>query len=203
MAYDYDGSFGNYTGHQANLYPSVSDPNATPFNTDQAITYYISQGIPPENINLGMPIYGRSFTGTQGLGQPFTGVGSGSWENGVWDYKVLPLANATVMYDEEAGASYSWDGSIGMLISYDTVDMVKNKTDYILSKKLGGSMFWEASADRNDSGSVMAVSWDSLSAAGAMDSTQNTINYPSSQYDNLRNHMNGTATTSNSSTTSS
>ena len=52
MAYDYDGSFGNYTGHQANLYASTSDPNATPFNTDQAIDYYISQGIPPGNINL-------------------------------------------------------------------------------------------------------------------------------------------------------
>jgi GH18 family chitinase len=41
---DYSGSLDTTASHDANIYPSTSDPSSTPFNTDQAINYYISQG---------------------------------------------------------------------------------------------------------------------------------------------------------------
>jgi chitinase len=89
MAYDFAGSWDATSGHQANLYPSASNVNSTPFSTDAAVQYYLQQGVKPAKLLLGLPLYGRAFTQTTGPGEPFSGVGSGSWENGVWDYKVI------------------------------------------------------------------------------------------------------------------
>ncbi len=93
MAYDFAGSWDAQAGHQANIYASRKDAKCTPFSTDHAVKHYINQGIHPSNIVLGMPLYGRAFQNTKGPGHSFSGVGEGSWENGVWDYKVshLPL----------------------------------------------------------------------------------------------------------------
>ncbi|KAJ4361227.1 Chitinase 4, partial [Neurospora sp. IMI 360204] len=109
MAYDFAGSWDTKSGHQANLFPNPSNPDSTPFSADRAVTDYVNSGMPSEKIVLGMPLYGRAFESTAGPGQPFSGVGAGSWEAGIWDYKVLPKQGATVYLDEVVGASYSYD----------------------------------------------------------------------------------------------
>jgi chitinase len=88
MAYDFAGSWDQCAGHQANIYPSKRDARTTPFSTDFAVKHYINHGVHPSKIVLGMPLYGRAFQNTNGPGHGFSGVGEGSWENGVWDYKV-------------------------------------------------------------------------------------------------------------------
>ena len=136
---------------------------------------------------MGIPLYGRSFTGTAGLGKPFSGVGSGSWENGVWDYKVLPIAPAVEQYDAEAGASYSWDAQNQIIVSYDNMQSLHKKTAYISSKSLGGAMYWEANGDRNTtSTSLMHAAFGDLSASGGIEQVQNTLSYSGSQYDNMK-----------------
>lgn len=182
MAYDYAGSWGARSGHQANLY--YSNSSATPFSTDRAVGDYLAAGVPASKIVLGMPIYGRAFTNTNGLGEPYSGVGGGSWEAGVWDYKALPKPGAAVLYDDAAGATYSYDSAARELVSFDTPDMVRRKVGYLRSKGLGGSMFWEASADRPDGPESLISA--SFAALGGIETSPNQLSYPDSRYDNMR-----------------
>lgn len=183
MAYDYTGSFSNYSGHQANIYPSEKNNDSTPFNTKDAVEAYLDGGVPAEKLILGMPIYGRAFVGTDGPGTSFTGVGSGSWEDGIWDYKALPLNGEEVQYDEDIGATWTYDSGTKTMVSYDTPEMIRTKVTYAQSKGLGGSMFWEISADKTGDDSLINTALESM---GDLDSTQNCLTYPDSVYDNIK-----------------
>jgi chitinase len=186
MAYDFAGSFSNATGHQANIHPSTDNPASTPFSTTVAVDAYIAGGVPAEKMILGMPIYGRAFTGTDGPGKPFAGVGEGSWEAGIWDYKELPLNGAEVTYDETLGATWSYDPATKTMVSFDTPQMIRDKVTYAQGLGLGGSMFWEASADKVGEESLIQTALQSM---GGLDSTQNFLDYPDSIYDNIRNGL--------------
>ena len=202
MAYDYAGSWDSTAGHQANLYPAAHDPASTPFSTSVALEYYRSHGIHPSKIVLGMPLYGRAFTATDRPGKPFSGTGEGSWEQGVWDYKALPQTGAKEMIDHKSGASWSYDPEKRLMVSYDTPEMAKIKADYVKRERLGGAMWWESSGDKQGRKSLiervssLLTDIDFLEAdlslkvvheISSMDRSNNTLSYPDSKYDNLRN----------------
>ncbi|KAG6836888.1 hypothetical protein H0H93_001719 [Arthromyces matolae] len=199
MAYDYAGSWLNFTDNQANLYGGAR----TGFNTDNAVKWYLGQGATSSKINMasltnseqGMPLYGRAFENTAGLGQSYSGIGPGTIEAGVYSYKVLPLAGATVYENTTDVSSYSYDPTAKELVSYDTPDIVKLKAQYINTKNLAGSMFWELSTDKVGALSLVGTSAGVL---GSLDTTQNHISYPNSKWDNLRNNFAGSATTTTS-----
>ncbi|MCJ1350331.1 MAG: hypothetical protein MMC33_000312 [Icmadophila ericetorum] len=186
MAYDYAGSWNSISAHQANLYPSPSTTSTTPFSTFAAIHHYTTSSIPSSKIVLGMPLYGRAFTNTNGMGKPFQGVGEGSFEAGVWDFKVLPKVGAKEFVDRGVGASWSWDAGSRTVVSHDNLEVAGLKTDFIKQRGLGGGMYWETSGDRKvGEGSLIGKVYDGLGARN-MDQTPNQLNYPESKYDNLR-----------------
>ncbi|KAL1991416.1 hypothetical protein VTN49DRAFT_5408 [Thermomyces lanuginosus] len=188
MAYEYSGSWSPRAAHSANVYASASHPCSTPFNTDQAINYYISHGVDPKKINLGIPLYGKSFANTSGPGAPFEGVGAGEWDgsSGIWDYKSLPQPGATVYELDQPVASYSYDKEKKVMISYDTPNIVRWKGQYILRKGLGGGMYWETSGDKSGNESLIGTLVNELGGSRVLDQSQNLLNYPASKFDNLR-----------------
>jgi chitinase len=188
MAYDYAGSWDTTSGHQANLYTNPANPASTKFSTEQAVRDYLAKGIPAKKIVLGLPLYGRAFESTSGLGQPYSGIGEGSIQAGVWLYKDLPRPGGTELYDDVAKASYSYDASKKELISYDNAASAVTKAKYLVGKGLGGAVFWEASGDKTGAGSLIGTLATQM---GALDSTQNLLSYPASVYDNIRAGMPG------------
>ena len=85
MAYDYSGSWEATVGHQANVFGN----HESGVSTERAVQYYHERGVPKHKLVVGIPLYGRSFSNTDGLGHSYSGVGQGSWEQGVYDYKAL------------------------------------------------------------------------------------------------------------------
>jgi chitinase len=125
IAYDYTGSWSNATTDQANLFRSSEHPESTPFDTESVINYYTSQGISPTKIILGMPLYGRYFNSTSGLGETFSGART-------YSVKDLLLEGATVVvYDYNTRSSYSYNVIQRQLVSYNNIDMAKQKVAFI------------------------------------------------------------------------
>lgn len=183
MAYDYAGSWDETTGHQANVYPDPANKASTKFNTEQAVDDYIAAGIAPEKIILGFPLYGRAFMQTEGMGAPFSGVGSGSIEPGVWRYRDLPLPGATVTVDNRVLAAYSYDTHAKMLISYDNAESTSLKARYLKQRGLGGAVFWEASGDRSGKESLVAAMARDI---WPLQDSKNMLQYPRSEFSNIR-----------------
>jgi chitinase len=187
MAYDYSGGWDTIAGHGSNLYGSTKNPASTPYNTQQAVEAYIERGISPNKIIMGIPLYGRSFEGTSGFGESYSGVGaadniSGSWEAGAWDYKALPKAGAIESFDKSLGASWSYDDATREIITYDNVQAVQLKASYIKDKGLGGAMYWESSGDKSGRESLIG---NVAKAFGELEQSENWLNYPGSKYANM------------------
>lgn len=183
MAYDYAGSWDQRAGHQANLYGTAA---GAPFSTAAALEIY-TRHVHPSKLVLGMPLYGRAFENTNGVGQPFSGIGQGSWEAGVYDFKALPQPGAREYYDPEAGASYSYDKEKRVMVSYDTVEMAREKAAYVKKHGLGGAMWWESSGDKKGREGIIENVVGTFGGPGGLRRTPNCLEYPTSEWENLRN----------------
>lgn len=183
MAYDYAGSWDDTSGNQANVFSDPYNPISTKFNSNDAVDGYLANGIDPSKIIFGLPLYGRSFMNTQGLGQPYHDLGQGSIEKGVWLYRDLPRPNSEVYINRRLIAAYCYDETTEELVSYDTVETARMKADYLMSRDLGGAVFWEASGDKAGENSLIITVAREM---GDLDDSRNMLDYPESPFANIK-----------------
>nr|GEV48595.1 acidic mammalian chitinase-like [Tanacetum cinerariifolium] len=145
MCYDYHGNWENFTGLHSALY----DPN-TDLNTDFGIKSWIQAGVPPKQIVMGLPLYGRTWSlqdpNVNTVGAPTTGTGPG---NGTLVYsQVVDFNrenNATIVFDNTRISFYSYAGD--SWISYEDVRSIEPKVQYARDQALGGYFFWALGQD--------------------------------------------------------
>jgi len=162
QGYDFHGTWEATTNHQSALFQPRGQTVLPDFTADLAIDSWIARGAPRSKLVLGMPLYGRGWTGVppvnNGLFQPSTGPAPGTWEAGVEDYKVLTTkvgAPFTVYRDNRAGFAWLFDGST--FWTYDDPVVMRLKTAYIKRRGLGGAMVWSLDADTADAELVSAI----------------------------------------------
>ncbi|CAE6475284.1 unnamed protein product [Rhizoctonia solani] len=186
MAYDYSGGWSTVSDYLANVYGGAFSG----VSTSESTKWYLKNGANKKKFVIGMPIYGRGFQNTNGIFQSFEGVGPGTWEAGVYDYKALPFPNATVHHDHKNISSYSYDSVKKELISYDTPVITAKKCDWLSRQGLAGAMFWELSADKTGTESLV---WTAAKTMGKLDNTPNHLSYPGSKFDNVKAEMKDTS----------
>ncbi|GAA3036290.1 glycoside hydrolase family 18 chitinase [Kitasatospora albolonga] len=115
------------------------------FNSEAAITKLKGKGIAGSKLNLGIGFYGRGWTGvTQSApGGTATGPATGTYEQGIEDYKVLK--NTCPATGTVAGTAYAHCGTNWW--SYDTPATINSKMAWVKQQGLRGAFYWEFSGD--------------------------------------------------------
>lgn len=159
MCYDFSGPWVDRSGHQAQLYtPAQPHSDAASISCHSAVTYFLSQGVHAKKILMGIPAYGRSFVGAQGLNQPYSDSGG---EDGAFDYSELPRPGAKEIVDKTVGATYCV-GDDGGFVSYDNTRTVEQKAKFVTSLGLGGLFYWHIAADKRGCDSLLETGYNTL-----------------------------------------
>jgi GH18 family chitinase len=151
MSYDYHGPWENTTNHQSALYKSTNDTtyNAAKVNTNWAIQHYLSAGVPATDIVLGIPLYGRTWTGVN------AGSNNGLFQQGIGSsdltyrelYNLLGTNGYQSFWDNSAKVPYIYSSQTGVFSTYENNQSILGKTDYVKQQGLGGAFFWEITQD--------------------------------------------------------
>ena len=161
QGYDYHGGWESTANHQSNLRVHPDDPGPDVYSTETTIQAYLDHGVDPADMVLGVPFYGRGWTGVapgpngDGLFQSATGPAPGDYEAGIQDWKVLKnLRGYDLHRDDERGTAWLYDGST--FWTYDDEVSMAQKTEWAQTNGLGGVMIWSIDGDDAD-GSLMAA----------------------------------------------
>ncbi|MFC8452488.1 glycosyl hydrolase family 18 protein [Kitasatospora sp. NPDC057223] len=167
QGYDYHGGWETVANQQSALKVAAGDPSTADrrFSSEIAINAYVNGGAPKSKLTLGIPFYGRGWTGvprgtTNGLFQTGTGPGPGTYEAGYEDYhKLKEMATSggyTIYRDPVAGFAYIYNGSV--FYTYDDPTEIARKTAWIKSQGLAGAMVWSFDGDTANGELMAAVS---------------------------------------------
>jgi chitinase len=155
MTYDFHGGFEPQgpTNFQSNLYMDANNPAtgvAKTYATETAVNKLLAAGVPAQKLVLGIPLYGRGWTGVanggaNGLYQPATGPAPGTYEQGIEDYKVLAPRNSPKFYHPVTKQLWTYNGT--QFWSFDDPVVIATKAAYARSMGLGGLFSWSLDGD--------------------------------------------------------
>ncbi|HZZ94911.1 MAG TPA: glycoside hydrolase family 18 protein [Usitatibacter sp.] len=166
MSYDYHGSWERVAGLNAPLHRDPADPVGS--NVEASVKRLIAHGIAADKITLGIPFYGKGWSGCapgpagDGLHQSCAGLASGSADES-FDFAYLadrgylardadgrytvPGRGFVRHWNAAAQVPYLYNASNGVFITYDDEASVRAKADFAREQGLRGTMFWEIGAD--------------------------------------------------------
>ncbi len=153
MGYDFHGAWEATTNFNAPLFEASDDPAGAGINVDAAVQTYLSLGVPSQKLALGVPFYGKGWSGVaeanQGLYQSAAeGAAPGTWEEGSYDYKDIQqnyLSTYQRYWNAEAYVPWLYDPQSKIFISYDDAQSLEAKAGYANELGLVGVMIWELS----------------------------------------------------------
>ncbi|GFE80075.1 chitinase [Steroidobacter agaridevorans] len=155
MSYDYHGGFEPQgpTNFQSNLHMDPNNPAtgvAKTYATETAVNKLLGAGVPASKLVIGIPFYGRGWTGvanggTNGLYQPASGPAFGTYEQGIEDYKVLAPRNAPKFYHPVTKQLWTYNGT--EFWSFDDATVIATKAAYVNNLGLGGLFSWSLDGD--------------------------------------------------------
>ena len=127
-------------------------------NVDYSVKYWIQKGAAAKKINLGIPVYGRSWVVTSSkLTPPAPAAGGGqagpiTGEAGYMGYAEICnfiKTNGWQMIKDKGNqiGPIAYNPANKNWIGYDDVAMAITKSKYALANGLGGTMIWDMSMD--------------------------------------------------------
>jgi len=164
MAYDYHGAWEKFASHHSPIYPRVEskefDPNDHEFNVNTSVSHWLKLGMPAKKIILGVPFYGRSFYlekpadsyKTFGFGEKARSGGEAGLftrEKGYLAYyeicKGLKDKSWTKHRDHQSKLAFATKSN--QWVGYDDIQAMREKSEFIIRRKLGGAMVWAVDLD--------------------------------------------------------
>lgn len=151
MTYDFHGTWDDKVGVNAPLMDQPEDEFYSPgYSVDGCVERWVNDGADGSKINIGLPFYGRSYSGTTELYSGFDGADGKHWyadQGQPQYYNILEkLPDMVSQRDDVTRTQYAYfeDGGI---VSFDDNQAICDKVEYAREKQLNGVMLWELSGD--------------------------------------------------------
>ncbi|KAL3875564.1 hypothetical protein ACJMK2_033505 [Sinanodonta woodiana] len=156
MTYDLHGSWEDHTGHNSPLFPHAMETGDGRYlNLAWASNYWHQTGCPKHKLNIGLAMYGRSFTLSNPSNNDVMASARGTGEAGQFTkeggflsyYEVcqMKVSGGQARYIRDQQVPYMTKGD--QWVGYDDPDSLKIKVDWIKQNDFGGIMVWALDLD--------------------------------------------------------
>jgi chitinase len=152
MTYDLVGGYATVTGHHTPLH----DHNPGEESTSKCVNWLLERKVPAGKLIIGAAIYARVWENVPDINHGL--YQAGKFKRGVAFYEFNNYFSDTsgfkYYWDEKAKAPYQYNKAQKLFATFDDKRSIKEKTEFIRRKKLGGIMFWELIQDLEQDGLV-------------------------------------------------